>query len=212
MKKCRLYIAVGLFSMGLMTGANAQFILADYGEDWEANNLTANLFQNNTAVATADSYQFNFAASGTFAQLTGSIGPGGFGAASFDLTGITDISINGLVANGNSMPDFQILLFDSADQVVATADFLTASFTDSFTSVTSDSFTLGSGDLTDVKLIRFLGNGSFNTTFLNAEIDSITAVGVAVIPEPSTYALLALGAVALLIVRRKQKKAEAAKS
>lgn len=120
------------------------------------------------------------------------------GASPLNFSSISSISLTARIDAGNAISSVLIQILDSAFTQIGTAIFATASFTSSFTTVSSAFVVGGGGVITDATFWSLAGDGIASNS-IRMSFDNVSAV-----PEPSSLALVVLGMAAVAVSRRRK--------
>ena len=194
--KQTLAIAVAILTA---TFAHAQIVVINDFSDWTASNPNGG-FENGTW-ASQVTQDTGFITVGGSADNTGSVYLDLIGTVPKDLTSYSGLNLTARVDSGNAGGSFTIVVTDSGGNNAASATFLTSSFSSSFSTVTSSWTVLDALKLADANGFFIYGSGT--TDLFKFSFDTLS---VGAIPEPSTYALLMLGAGAIGVMVRRRRK------
>lgn len=194
--KIKLLIALTALTVGVAPTATAQTDLLSLSDPQAFGPLVSSTFSG-LGAQTASGFVYNGTANfgdNVFAEFasqdwSSDVGPGIVFALSMSVSGV------------NPNIPFAIEFFDSGFGSIDIWEGVTTGLTATPTYNELAINTAGSGDYTDV--------GSFVLTWNNGSAETIdsTISGIAVVPEPSTYALLVLGSLGLAahLLRRRRR-------
>ena len=197
---------IGLLILGVIaisSQASAQITFGDFGSTYYDDAVLndgfgASLTQNSDSFTITNSSNTDNGLLGAFLFADNS-------ATDFSAFDTVTMTIN--IGATNTMNVLTLALEDSAFEVVGNVTFdLSSTPTGSVQLVSAAFVPTGLGDLTNVDFFTFRTdtNPTILTSFSGEIYEFQASVGV--IPEPSTYALLALGGTILLVARRRLKK------
>ena len=128
--------------------------------------------------------------------------------SSVNFGSITVLQLTARLDAGNNSGSFTVVISDENDVEIGQATFFASSFGSSFSAVNATFDLTGGGDATQATYWT-LGGDAVRGDNVRASFDNLTAYtsAPATVPEPSTYALLGLGLVALYSCRRKRSAA-----
>jgi len=124
------------------------------------------------------------------------------------IAGYSYLALTAEALTTNAAPSVRVILLDDSFRA-AYADFSASAFPNGGLTTSIQSLTFNSGfNVNQVSLVQITGNLPGGTSVFNFTFGDLTAVSSAAVPEPSTYAQIALGLGALgLIAYRRRKTA-----
>lgn len=173
-----------------------------FNGSWEDNG-TAQLIQNLNSI--------------TIASVSGGI-PFGDGSVEFavgpsvtsflNLSASNSLTLTARSESGNLNDRFNIQLWNVSGSTlteVARAGFQSISFTSTFSPVTQSLNIFNSSLMSKINYWTLTGNGSLDSTdsVVAFSFDNLNASFVASVPEPSTYAMISLGIMGLMVLKKR---------
>jgi len=172
------------------TIANAQLLISNF-DDFNSPAISGTFGNGSGATPTQNSGSVSFVGGDAANGFWGYLG-------TYDFTGFNALELTATAGTGASDSATYAIEFREGSTTIACASWLATELTGS---AVSKSLNI-TGNLANVDRIFFIGDGDIiNGNQFNIEYDNLTATAI---PEPSTFALLAMGAAGLAFVRRKR--------